>query len=152
MGGHDPRHDRPSARQLLDEPRRDRQRQIETAEVAGDEGAEQSEVGHRPHDFAGPTARPLPVGDYWNDLPVDHLADGEDEPAFVLLAASRGSGAAALENLAGDDQPLDLVGALTDDHQRRVAVETLGGQRRELAGFAMDAYGEIGQLLRGLRR
>ena len=56
----------------------------------------------------------------------------------------------ALEELARDDEPLDLVGALADDHERRVAVQALDRGIREHAAAAGDAQGLHRDLLRGL--
>src|SRR5205085_12566652 len=49
------------------------------------------------------------------------------------------------EQPAGDHDPLDLVRALTDDHQRRVAVVTLDGELLRVAVAAVDAHRFGGQ-------
>ena len=54
------------------------------------------------------------------------------------------------QQAAGDDQPLDLVGALADHHQRGVAVVALDRQLGGVADAAVDAHRLGGQLERGL--
>ena len=68
------------------------------------------------------------------------------------LAASRRSalGASPGQQAAGDDQPLDLVRALADHHERRVAVVALDRKIGGVADAAVDAHGLGGQLERGL--
>src|SRR5205814_2105478 len=63
-----------------------------------------------------------------------------------------GSLCVPLEQAAGDDETLDLVGALADDHQRRVAVVALDGQLGGVAVAAVHAHGLGGALERRLRR
>src|SRR6185436_16984677 len=68
-----------------------------------------------------------------DDLLVDELPDREDHlPALDGLIRERGEGAdplaVPLDEIARDDRALDLVRALADDPERRVAVVTLDVQ------------------------
>src|SRR5579883_2502037 len=56
----------------------------------------------------------------------------------------------ALQQPAGDHEPLDLVGALADDHERRVAVVALDAELLHVAVAAEDAHGLEGDLLADL--
>src|SRR5689334_13411075 len=71
---------------------------------------------------------------------------------WQLVAAGQRAGplAVALEEVAADDEPLDLVGALADDHERGVAVEPLGQTGGELPAHALDAHGFDRHFLRRL--
>src|SRR5579859_5163754 len=63
----------------------------------------------------------------------------------------RGRGAVALEQATGDHHPLDLVGALTDHHERRVPVVPLDRKVGRVAVAAVNAHGLGGVLERRLR-
>ena len=70
-----------------------------------------------------------------HDLFLDELAYGQQHlPALDGLALQRQQPAdplaVTLQELARDQRALDLVGALADDHQRRVAVVALDVERR----------------------
>src|SRR5207302_9105313 len=77
-----------------------------------------------------------------------------DLPRLVRLALARGERAGplamTLDELAGDERALDLVGALADDHQRRVTVVALDVEPGEHPGLAVGAQrdhrGLVGRL------
>src|SRR3989442_1502506 len=57
----------------------------------------------------------------------------------------------ALDKASRDHQPLDLVGALADDHERRIAVVALDGEFLHVAVAAEDAHRLQAHLLARLR-
>src|SRR5438105_2647800 len=63
-----------------------------------------------------------------------------------------GSDLVALHEAAGDHKPLDLVRALADDHEGRVAVVALDAELLRVAVAAEDAHRLERDLLAGLRR
>ena len=86
---------------------------------------------------------------------VDELSDREDQLPHVrglsLAGGQRAEAlAVSLEEAPRDDGPLDLVRALADDHQRRVAVVALDVQRGEGARAAVEPERLDGDLLSGL--
>src|SRR5947209_927155 len=58
----------------------------------------------------------------------------------------------SFDQLAGDDDALHLVGALADDEQRRIAIETLDRELLGIAVAAVDAHRLDAVLERGLGR
>ena len=79
----------------------------------------------------------------------DRLTVDADRPG---RGGRAGSDRVALEEAAGDHEALDLVGALADDHQRRVAVVALDRELGRVADAAVDAHRLGGDLERGLAR
>src|SRR5690606_10364488 len=70
--------------------------------------------------------------------------------ARVGRPASAGARPGPGQQAPGDDQALDLVRALADDHERRVAVVALDRQVGRVADAAVDAHGLGGELEGGL--
>src|SRR6476661_773963 len=62
------------------------------------------------------------------------------------------AGAVAGEESTRDDEALDLVRPLADDHQRGVAEVALDGELGRVADPAVDAHGLGRELERGLAR
>src|SRR5438552_2845373 len=75
--------------------------------------------------------------------------------AFLVLGwvprSPRSSGVAA-NHVAGDDQLLDLAGALENAEQADIAVEAFDAVFGEIAGAAEDLQGAIGDTTAGFRR
>src|SRR5262249_57763781 len=90
------------------------------------------------------------------ELALDELthSQGHESPLLGFrLEGGEGTQAFAmtLEEIPRDDGPLDLVGALPDHHQRRIAIEPFGYAGRGRAATPQDAKGAGGSLLRALR-
>jgi hypothetical protein len=145
----------PAARQLLDDHGRGGEVEAEPAVARGHQGAEHAELGETLHQRAGEAAARVVLLGLRRHVLLDELAHRHDHlPPLLGLGLARGGGAealaVALEELASDDEALDLVGALADDHERGVAEEPLHGGVREDAAPAGDAHGLRRRFLRGL--
>jgi hypothetical protein len=87
-----------------------------------------------------------------DDVLVNELANGEDDltsPSWLAFPRDQRAAplSVAFEQVLADDQPLDLVRALADDHERSVAIEPLDAPRRELARRSNDGHGVNGGTL-----
>ena len=144
-------------RQLLDDHRGRSQVEPEASISGIDEGPENAELGEPGHQPGRMGVGDVEVLSGRNDKLVDELSDREDHLPHVLalrLAGGQGSEplTVSLEQALRDDGPLDLVRALADDHQRRVAVVAFDVQGGERAGAAVEAQRLDGDLLGRLGR
>ena len=116
-----------------------------------------------PDDADGTTRRSINGPVSFSDLPVDRAAPApllgehtEEVLAELADAAARrrrcrsSLTAGPGQQAPGDDDALDLVGPLADDHQRRVAVEALDRELGGVADAAEYAHGLGAELERGL--
>ena len=147
---------RPAARQLLEHHDRAGGVEPEAADARLDGRAQQAELGQLADDrFRIATGR-LVIGDRRNQRLLDELPHGQDDlPPLVRLALAGGERAepfaVTLDELAGDERALDHVGALADEHQRRVTVVALDLEPGEHSGLAVGAQRDHRRLVGRLR-
>src|SRR5206468_11130756 len=155
--GDDGGESRGAARQLLDEDRVGPRVEPEASQLLRYGGAEETELGERRDELRRVGPRTIEFLAHGGHALVHELADGEHHLASLAgLALARGEGAEALavsvHELSRDERPLDLVRALADDHERRVAVVALDGTIGARAARAVQPERRHGQLLCRLRR
>ena len=118
---------RRAPRELLDQHRVGPEVEAEPAVALGHERAEDAELAKGVDELSRPGAGRVERLDHGHDLLLHELADGEDQLAPLgRLALPRDEGAqplaVPLDEAPRDDRALDLVGALADEHERRVPV------------------------------
>ena len=118
---------RRAPRELLDQHRVGPEVEAEPAVALGHERAEDAELAEGVDELSRPGAGRVERLDHRHDLLLHELADGEDQLAPLgRLALPRDEGAqplaVPLDEASRDDRALDLVGALADEHERRVPV------------------------------
>src|SRR5262249_61664485 len=104
--------------------------EAEPARVGRPDAAEDAELAELVDRGGGEPVSAVSLNGGRNDLAFDELAHGQGHQAALLrLGVERRERAqplaVPLEEIPRDDGPLDLVGPLADDHERRVTIEAL---------------------------
>src|SRR3972149_139813 len=147
----------PAARQFLQDHGAGGEIEPQAAVLGRDEGAQAAELRQLLDDLPRVPTRRFEIVGNGDDLLFDELPHGEDHllplDGQALEGGQRaGLLAGTLDDVPRDDEALDLVGALADEHERRVTVVALEVEALERAGLAVDPHGGGGDLLSGLRR